>query len=292
MHATFLWVFGLIGLLTLASLLLPLAHRIRFPFTVLLAAAGGLLGALVLSVGESRLPGALGDFVQALDTLDITSEAIFLVFLPTLIFESALNINIRHLAADIAPILLLAIIGLLISTGVVGLSVWGVTGVSLIACLLIGTITASTDPVAVIAVFKDLGAPKRLAILVEGESLFNDATAIVLFTVLAARLTEGGEVSLLGAAGDFVKVFLGGIATGLLASWGMAWVIGRMRKLPLVQITLTICLAYLSFLVAERYLHVSGVMAVVTAGLMINRSIASARSPGCSRPGWRFLGNG
>lgn len=270
MDATFLWVLGLISLLTLASLLLPLANRIRFPYSVLLAAAGGLLGALLLGTRGVEPPGPAGDFLRALDTLDITSEAVFLVFLPALIFESALNINARHLAADIAPILLLAILGLLISTAVVGLSLWTVAGAGLVACLLIGAIVSSTDPVAVIAVFKDLGAPKRLSVLVEGESLFNDATAIVLFTILAGLLVEGGSASPLGAMGNFVKVFFGGIVTGLLAAWGMAWVIGRLRNLPLVQITLTVCLAYLSFLVAERYLHVSGVMSAVAAGLMIN----------------------
>lgn len=279
MDTTLLWVLGLIGLLTLASLLLPLANRIRFPYSALLAAAGGLLGALLLGVGGSPPHGPLGEFLRALDTLDITSEVVFLVFLPALIFESALNINARHLAADIAPILLVSILGLLISTAVVGLSLWAVTGAGLVVCLLIGSIVTSTDPVAVIAAFKDLGAPKRLSILVEGESLFDDATAIVLFTLLTALLIEGYGTSPLAAIGDFAKVFFGGILTGLVAGWGMGWVIGRLRNLPLVQITLTVSLAYLSFLVAERYLHVSGVIAAVIAGLMINSYGRTQMSP-------------
>ncbi|MEH6822412.1 MAG: cation:proton antiporter [Motiliproteus sp.] len=270
MHDTFFLVLGLVGLLTIASLLLPLANRINFPYTVLLALAGSLLGVLVLAWTEPDRVGLPGDFLNALETLDITSEVVFFVFLPALIFESALNINARHLMADLGPILLLAVIGLLISTLVVGFAVWSISAMGLVVCLLIGTIVSATDPIAVIAIFKNLGAPKRLTILVEGESLLNDATAIVAFTILAAILVGGTESSLLSAAGRFLVVFLGGILVGLVSAWLMASIIGRLRNLPLVEITLTICLAYLSFLLAEHYLHVSGVMAVVTAGLMIN----------------------
>ncbi|MBY4675034.1 cation:proton antiporter [Marinobacterium arenosum] len=270
MHETLLLVLGLIGLLTIASLLLPIANRINFPYTVLLALAGSLLGALVMARGEMPAGGLLGDFLHALDALDITSEVVFFVFLPALIFESALNINARHLMADIGPILLLAVLGLLISTLLVGLTIWPLTGVGLVACLLIGAIVSATDPIAVIAIFKNLGAPKRLTILVEGESLFNDATAIVTFTILAAILLGSGEADPLSATGRFLLVFCGGILVGLVSAWLTAALIGRLRNLPLVEITLTICLAYLSFLLAEHYLHVSGVMAVVTAGLVIN----------------------
>ncbi|WP_299017564.1 cation:proton antiporter [uncultured Photobacterium sp.] len=270
MHETFLLVLGLVGLLTIASLLLPIANRINFPYTVLLAVAGCLLGGIVMAASDIHPPGIVGDFLAALEALDITSEVVFFVFLPALIFESALNINARHLLTDIGPILLLAVIGLLISTMLVGIVVWGVSDISLIACLLLGAIVSATDPVAIVAIFKNLGAPKRLTILVEGESLFNDATAIVLFTILVAILVGGTEASMLSAAGKFFEVFFGGILVGLVTSWLVISLIGQLRNLPLVEITLTICLAYLSFLLAEHYLHVSGVMAVVTAGLVVN----------------------
>ncbi|MCW8328989.1 cation:proton antiporter [Photobacterium sp. SDRW27] len=270
MHETFLLVLGLVGLLTIASLLLPIANRINFPYTVLLAVAGSLLGGIVLLTSGTQPPGIVGDFLTALKALDITSEVVFFVFLPALIFESALNINARHLMADIGPILLLAVLGLLISTLLVGTFVWSISGMGLITCLLLGAIVSATDPVAIVAIFKNLGAPKRLTILVEGESLFNDATAIVLFTILVAILVGGTEASVLSATGKFLEVFFGGILVGLISSWLVSSLIGRLRNLPLVEITLTICLAYLSFLLAEHYLHVSGVMAVVTAGLVIN----------------------
>ena len=269
MQETFLLILGLAGLLTIASFLLPLANRLKFPYTVLLAAAGSILGVIVLTVGDVHGLWVLGDFLHALDQFDITSEVVFFIFLPALIFESALNISVRHLLDDIGSILLLAVIGLLISTATVGASVWAISDTALITCLLLGAIVSATDPVAVIAIFKNLGAPMRLTILVEGESLFNDATAIVLFTILVALLMgNGDESSLLGAAGNFMVVFFGGILVGLVLGWVVSSIIGQLHNMPLIEITLTVCLAYFSFLFAEHYLHVSGVMAVVSAGLV------------------------
>jgi CPA1 family monovalent cation:H+ antiporter len=268
-HQLYLVVLGLFALLLIASLLHPLSRRINFPFTVLLALGGVVLGLIVMFVGDPREAGLVGDFLYSLQTLDITSEAVFFLFLPALIFESAMSINVRHLFKDIGAILMLAVVGLLISTFASGAALTTVSDVGFVACLLLGAIISATDPVAVVAIFKDLGAPKRLTILVEGESLFNDATAIVLFTILMGVLVAGAEASAGSALVDFIRVFFGGIAVGLVASRAVAWVIGRMRNMPLVEITLTVVLAYLAFLIAEHYLHVSGVMAVVTAGLVM-----------------------
>ena len=265
----FLVVLGLFVLLLIASLLQPVARRLNFPFTVLLAAAGVVLGVIVLVIPDKSNAGIAGDFLHAIENLDITSEAVFFLFLPALIFESSMSINVRHLLKDIKPILMLAVIGLLISTFAVGFAMQWISGIGFVACLLLGAIVSATDPVAVVAIFKDLGAPKRLTILVEGESLFNDATAIVLFIILAAVMVGTAEASAGSAAVEFIKVFFGGIAVGLVASRSMAWLIGTMRNMPLVEVTLTVVLAYLSFLIAEHYLHVSGVMAVVTAGLVM-----------------------
>lgn len=269
MHNLYLIVLGLFALLLLAGLLMPLAKKLNFPFTVLLAAAGVILGIIIIAIDKPTSGGIAGDFILAIQNLGITSEAVFFLFLPALIFESAMSINIRHLIKDIGPILMLAVVGLLISTFAIGFAIDAISGIGLVACLLLGAIVSATDPVAVVAIFKDLGAPKRLTILVEGESLFNDATAIVLFTILAGVVIAGSEASAGGAAIDFIKVFLGGIAVGLVASRAIAWIIGKMRNMPLVEITMTVVLAYLSFLIAEHYLHVSGVMAVVTAGLVM-----------------------
>ena len=278
-HGTFITVLGLTGLLAITSLLLPVARRLDFPFTVLLAALGIVFGFTVQALHDVEGMGILGDFFAALDGFSITSEAVFFIFLPALVFESALSIDVRKLFDDIGSILLLAIVGLLISTFVVAGAIYPFADVSLVVCLLLGAIVSATDPVAVVAIFKDLGAPKRLAILVEGESLFNDATAIVLFGILLAMIEGGAEADLLGGAIAFVRVFLGGVIVGYIFAHVICWVIGRLHRVPLAEITLTVSLSYLSFVLAEHYLHVSGVMAVVTAALVVGSYGRTTVSP-------------
>ncbi len=219
--------------MAITSLLLPVARRLDFPFTVLLAALGVVFGFTVQALHGVEGMGIAGDFFAALDGFSITSEAVFFIFLPALVFESALSIDVRKLFDDIGSILLLAIVGLLISTFVVAGAIYPFADVSLVVCLLLGAIVSATDPVAVVAIFKDLGAPKRLAILVEGESLFNDATAIVLFGILLAMVEGGAEADLLGGALAFVRVFLGGVIVGYIFAHVICWVIGRLHRVPL-----------------------------------------------------------
>ena len=277
-------ILGLFGLMTIAVLILPVARRYKFPYTVLLAVVGIVLGLLADSVLEAHL-GPVTDLFHSFESFELTSEIIIFVFLPALVFESSLSIDVRKLMADIRPIMFLAVVGLLISAFMVGGAVYAVSGMGFVVCLLLGAILSATDPVAVVAIFKDLGAPKRLAILVEGESLFNDATAIVLFNILVAMLLGAAEADLIGGAFDFVKVFAGGIVVGYVMARIFAWLIGRVGGIELVEVTLTISLAYLSFLVAEHYLHVSGVMAVVTAALVMGSYGRTA----VSGPGWHLL---
>ena len=128
--------------------------------------------------------------------------------------------------------------------------------------LVFGALISATDPVAVVALFRALGVPKRLALLVEGESLLNDGTAIVVFNlVLAAALT--GRFNFVEGVGDFLRVAAGGTVVGLLLGWITAQLIARVDDY-LIEITLTTVLAFGSYLVAER-LHFSGVLAVVIA---------------------------
>ena len=279
MDHVWLQVLVLTVLLAVAVLMLPIANRLQFPYTVLLALLGCTIGAVQVLVPSTPTLGIISDFMEALRSFEISSEAILFVFLPALVFGSALAIDVRRLMDDIAPILLLAVLGLLISTFVVGYTLWVISSVGLVACLLLGAIVSATDPVAVVAIFEDIGAPKRLATLVEGESLFNDATAIVLFTLLAAILTGAANPGFVAGAWSFVKVFVGGIVVGYLMAQATCMFMAGLRHLTLVKITLTISLAYLSFIVAEHYLHVSGVMAVVTAALVVGSTGRTAMSP-------------
>ncbi len=158
----------LVGLLFAASLISLVANRIRFPYTVLLVVFG--MGVrLVFSEWEGF------GFLES----EISTEVVFFIFLPTLLFESSFNLDSKILFRNIVPILTLAIPAFLLSTAIVGfLGSWAL-GLPLATALLFGALISATDPVAVVALFKELGAPKRLMVLVEGESLLNDATAIV-----------------------------------------------------------------------------------------------------------------
>lgn len=275
-------------LLFLAAVISIALKRIRLPFTVAVLLIGLLLGTLTVNYGPGA-PGAhageephgfAAEFLSALHGVgDISPELILFIFLPTLIFESAFALDARKLLKNLGPILTLAIPALLISTVIVAaFLVWGVGeafGVTWPVALLFGALISATDPVAVVALFKELGAPPRLNVLVEGESLFNDGTAIVLFHILLGVVT-GSVIAtspvhmVLAGTASFFYVFLGGIGIGLLLAFLFAQLISLVRNDELVEITLTTVLAYASFVVAEHYFHVSGVMATVAAGVTLS----------------------
>ncbi len=279
-------VFGLAGILLLAVLMLPVATRTRIPHTVILAVLGILLGMLIhYLAGEPEAAaaaahGASSDsghgsepfwrqMLNAIGSLEITADVILFVFLPALVFESALSLNVRKLMADIGPILFLAAIGVLISTFVIGQSISAYTGQGLLLCLLLGAVVSATDPVAVIALFKDLGAPKRLTVLVEGESLFNDATAITVSAILLLIFQSPGDTSWLGGLIQFFLVFFGGIVVGLAITWIAQQIMKPFKRQPMVIVTITLILPFIVFVVAEHFLHVSGVMGCVAGGLLL-----------------------
>ena len=293
MHLLWIYVLGLMGLLGLAVLFVPAANRLNFPYTVLLVVVGCFLGYAEITRDNAATFGAFDDFLRALKHFKITSDAVFFIFLPALICESALTIDVRRLMDDVVPIMFLAVIGLLISTIVVAYPLALYSGVSIIVCLLLAAIVSATDPVAVVAIFKDVGAPKRLSILVEGESLLNDATAIVVFTILVSLLTESSEASFLNSLGAFIKIFFGGAIIGFICGRFVCWIFSLTKELPLVAITMTISSAYLTFIIAEHYSHVSGVMAVLSASLVIGsrgRTLLSPKSWDSLQNTWEQLG--
>jgi CPA1 family monovalent cation:H+ antiporter len=252
----------IMALLLIAVFTLAINRWIRIPFTVALVLVG---------MGLSWLAGQYPGTLAIVHHLDISHDLILFVFLPTLIFESTLNLDARLLRHNLAPILLLAIPGLLISSAVIGFIVASFTPMPLTIALLLGAILSATDPVAVVAMFKALGAPKRLTVLVEGESLFNDATALVLAGIITGILTAGATPDnvVLHSIYEFLLLFVGGLVFGLLLGYITVLILGRVESNALVEITLTTTLAYLSFLLAEVWLHVSGVMATVGAGLIL-----------------------
>jgi CPA1 family monovalent cation:H+ antiporter len=206
----------------------------------------------------------------------LTPNLILFVFLPILIFESAYNMEAREVIKNLLPITVLALPGLLLSTVMCGVGVILVGGqdfgITWEVALLFGVIVSATDPVAVVGLFKELGAPKRLSILVEGESLFNDGTAIVLFNILIAFVLgtttagKGFTAEFFSGSLEFLKVSVGGAMVGILLAW-LGWsVIGSIIENLPIKISLTIIMAYASFVIAEHVFHVSGVIAVSVHG--------------------------
>jgi CPA1 family monovalent cation:H+ antiporter len=253
---------GIVMLLLIAAAILALTKRLRLPYSVIL---------VIVGIGLSAMAAQSGETYPILKQLAISPDLILYVFLPTLIFESSLNLDIRQLRQNMAPISTLAIPGLLISTTLIGFIVHWATPIPLLPALLLGAILSATDPVAVMALFKQLGAPQRLGMLVEGESLFNDATSIVLSRILIGVIAAGtlDSSTLSGGLLDFFLLFFGGLLTGILLGGLTATLLGLVESDPLIEITLTTVLAYASFLLAEELLGVSGVMATVGAGLTL-----------------------
>ena len=255
-------VSGIIILLLIAAAILALTKRLRLPYSVILVLVGIALAATAEHSGEA---------LPIIKQLAISPDLILYVFLPTLIFESSLNLDIRQLRHNMAPIATLAIPGLLISTTLIGFIVHWATPIPLLPALLLGAILSATDPVAVVALFKQLGAPQRLGVLVEGESLFNDATSIVLSRILIGVIAAGtlDSSTLTNGLLDFFLLFFGGLLVGVVLGGLTASLLGLIESDSLLEITLTTVLAYASFLVAEELLGVSGVMATVGAGLTL-----------------------
>ncbi len=268
-------VTGIVLLLLIAAVATMVGKRFaKLPLTILLV----FIGIGIATFGES-VPG-----LSLVADFHLTPELVLFVFIPTLIFESAFNLDARQVSRNIWPILTLAIPGLLISTGIIGVIFATFTEFDLMVALLLGAILSATDPVAVIAIFKQLGVPERLTILVEGESLFNDATSLVLATILTGLLMAGsftGDV-LLSGTGEFLFVFAGGVAVGWVLAILAGYTLGAIESDPAIEITLTTILAYFSFIIAEHVFHVSGIMAVVAAGLMIGSWGKSKISPSTS----------
>ncbi len=249
----------LLGLLIAASIIALVTSRLRLPYTIALVIGGFAIDLFHIPIMERF--GTTGGPQHLL-----TPEIIFTLFLPALLFEAGININVRHLRQNLAPIALLAVAGVIIATLSTGLAAHFFVGLPITVALLFGALIAATDPISVLALFKDVGVTKRLSVVVEGESLFNDGTAVVLFQFLLLGAVTG-HLNLLGGAGRFVFVVLGGAALGLVLGFVISKLTERVDD-PRIEITLSTILAYGAYLTAE-YAHVSGVIATVAAGLMI-----------------------
>jgi CPA1 family monovalent cation:H+ antiporter len=248
----------IIELLLIVAIVAVVVRRFRVPYTVALVVVGLLIT------------------FQSPIKIELTPELIMALFVPPLVFEAAFHLNLVDLRRNLPTILLLAVPGVILTTFIVGgMLVLGIN-LSLPLALIFGALIAATDPVSVVALFRTLGVPKRLSVLIEGESLFNDGTAIVLFNLmLAIALT--GKFNLADSVVDFFVISIGGILVGLILGWLVAQLISRVDNY-LIETTFTTILAFGSYLVAERF-GLSGVLAVVAAGLVNGNISPQGMSP-------------
>jgi CPA1 family monovalent cation:H+ antiporter len=244
-----------IGLLLLACTVgITVKLTTHLPYTISLTLVG--LGIGVLHFGPD------------LAETGFSTELIFFVFLPPLLFQGAMHMELNRLLRHIGPIACFAVPGVIVSTLLVGGLVGWLGGVgSILTALLFGALISPTDPVSVLALFRMSRAPEDLRVLVEGESLFNDATGVVLFTILLEAAMTGGELSVGAAAFEFIKVSTGGLVLGGVLGLAAFAVLRRLDD-HLLENAICLALAYGAFWLAE-VLHLSGVIATVMAGLLI-----------------------
>ncbi len=235
--------------LAVAVVIAVIARRLRIPLTVILVLAGFIVASLTGL--EIPLEG------------DHPTDVIIFLFLPVLVYEAAISLNPRTFLRDLNAILVLAIPSVIIASLLIGGTLHYGFGMAMATALLFGVLISATDPVAVTAVFRELGVPNRLLTIVEGESLLNDGVAIALFNiVLIAAL--GGSVSVSQGVIEFIKVFFGGIAVGFLIGLAFATVLPWLDRLPAAALSMAV--AYGGFALSEHVLGVSGVMTTVAIG--------------------------
>ena len=251
-------------LFAVATVVAIAARRLRVPYPVALVLAGLALGAFNIVAAPH-----------------LTQELLFTVALPGLVFEAAFNLRSDHLQRNWRTLFLLAVPGVAIAIGLtatltpVALTALGASATGMAGMLLVfAALISATDPVAVLALFRKLGAPPRLTLLIEAESLLNDATAIVFFLAAVALVTVSGAPtsSALGLTWRFVVSLVGGAVVGVIIGGSATLIIARITD-PMVEITLTVVAAYGSFAAAQQ-LGLSGVLATVAAGVVCGHDVA------------------
>jgi monovalent cation/hydrogen antiporter len=260
----------ILGLLVVVVALATLATRLKIPYPILLVLGGSALG-----------------FVPGLPSVELDPELVFLLFLPPLLYVSAIFTSWRDFRANVRAITLLAVGLVLMTTFVVAAVVHAVTPLPWAAAFVLGAIVSPTDAIAATTVAQRLGVPRRIVTILEGESLVNDATGIVAYRVAVAAVVTGA-FSVWEAGLQFVVGAAGGIAVGFAVGWLIVWARRHLSEDPSVQNIISLLTPFVAYLAAEELphslwerlhdligvpadLHFSGVLAVVTTGLYLGR---------------------
>jgi CPA1 family monovalent cation:H+ antiporter len=245
-----------IGIMVVAVFVAATARRFRMPYTIAMVLTG-------LAVSLVRLPTELSD-------LRLSPHLILVTFLPGLIFEAAYHLDLTQLRDNIRTIVMLAVPGMILSTLIIGWLLHMLLPLGVTEAMLFGILISATDPIAVIGLFKELGVERRLGILVEGESLFNDGAAIVLYSILLGVATGQETFSLGQTTITFFVTVAGGVALGLIVGLIFSELMKRTED-HVLDIALTAIVAYGTYLFAEEALHgaVSPVIAVVVAAVYV-----------------------
>jgi CPA1 family monovalent cation:H+ antiporter len=266
---TLVWLLATVILVAVAS------KYIRIPYTIALTIAG-----LIIALTGIKLQ------------IDLTPDLILFIFLPALLFDSSYNLPFAEVRDNLRPIVLLAVPGVILTAVCVAVGLYYGEGVSWGVAFLFGAIMSATDPVSVLAVFRRIGAPERLSVILEGESLFNDGTAIVLFRIVLGIVIAGAVDNPMSTLAQFLLVVLGAIALGA----GVGFVVSRLLLHVddyLVETAVTLVVAYGTYLLAEQ-LGVSGVIAVVVAAMVLGNYGTSTAMSQSTREAvsstWEFLG--
>ena len=265
-------IIALVFLLVIAVGSAMIMKKTSIPYTIGLVAVG-----IGISWLFSHFPSLSG-----MQKLRLNQELIMYILLPALIFDSSINMDTKLLKKHLSPTLMLAGPGLVAATFITAAVLHWLIPISWGDAFLFGALISATDPVAVISLFEAVGAPKKLRILVDGESLFNDATAIVMFNIVSKIVIAGAAFSLNSVwqgALDFVLVFVGGTAVGAIIGYLVAKIIVFAQDDPLLEVAMSTIVAYMAFLVADKCFGFSGVMAVMGAGVVMAHYGATRFTP-------------
>ncbi|HEX6709504.1 MAG TPA: Na+/H+ antiporter [Rubrobacter sp.] len=271
----------ILGLLVAVAALATLATRLKVPYPILLVLGGSVLG-----------------FVPHLPQVELDPELVFLLFLPPLLYVSALFTSWRDFRANVRPITLLAVGLVLATTFVVAAVAHAAIGLPWAAAFVLGAIVSPTDAIAATTVAQRLGVPRRIVTILEGESLVNDATGIVAYRIAVAVVVTGA-FSIWAAGLQFVVGAAGGVAVGIAVGWLVIWARRHLSEDPSVQNTVSLLTPFVAYLVAEELppylwhslhlpgeLRLSSVLAVVTTGLYLGRKGTSVISSGARLQGY------